>query len=168
LTDYTPISQALAASNATPHSVYDALRALTQQVMGAKLFTVMRYNPETGEASRVYTNMPEAYPVSGTKPMNPTHWSKIVIEEHRNFVANDYEGIKAVFNDHELIRSLGCESVINIPIVIGGRVRGTINCLDEAGFYTQERIAAAEALKLPGALCLLFQQHFDSREAELG
>ena len=109
-------------------------------------------------AGRVYSNMPEAYPVSGTKPANETDWSREVIKEKRTFVANDIEGIAAVFDDHELIKSLGCESVLNVPIVIGGQVLGTINCLHEAGFYTKEKVDAAEALKLPGAVCLLLNE----------
>lgn len=47
---------------------------------------------------------------------------------------------------------------MNVPIIVAGEVIGTINCLHEAGFYTPEKIQAAEALKLPGALCLLLQQ----------
>ena len=31
-------------------------------------------------------------------------------------------------------------------------------CLHDAGFYTEERVEAAEALKLPGALCLLLNE----------
>ena len=95
---------------------------------------------------------------SGTKPANITDCSRQVIERKQIFVANDIEGIRAVFDDHELIKSLGCESVINVPIVVGGEVLGTINCLHEAGFYTNDKVAAAEALKLPGAVCLLLSQ----------
>ena len=96
--------------------------------------------------------------MSGTKPANPTDWSRQVIDDKQIFVANDIDGIAAVFSDHELIRSLGCESVINVPIVVAGEVLGTINCLHEAGFYTSEKVEAAEALKLPGAVCLLLSE----------
>ena len=65
------------------------------------------------------------------------------------------EEIAEVFGDHALIDALGCQSVINVPIVVGGTVIGTINCLHEKGYYTPERVAAAEALKLPGAVCML-------------
>ena len=44
-------------------------------------------------------------------------WSEEVIERRSTFVANDIEAIAEVFDDHELIRSLGCEIVINIPVV---------------------------------------------------
>lgn len=143
----------------TPEDAYRALEELSCALIGAKLFTVMLRNEEMGWSKRAYSSMPDAYPVSGTKPLNRTRWSRIVIDEKQTFVANDIESIATVFPDAELIKSLGCESVINVPIIIGGKVLGTINCLHESGFYTDEKVMVAEALKLPGAVCLLLNQH---------
>ena len=98
----------------------------------------MTFDPRTRLAQRIYSNMPDAYPVSGTKPANPTEWSRLVLEEKKTFVANDIDGIARVFDDHELIRSLGCESVMNVPIIVAGEVIGTINCLHEAVLYPGE------------------------------
>jgi GAF domain-containing protein len=153
--DYSSFTKAVADNADQPQAAFAALWQLTRDVVGVKLFTVMTHDGRKGVASRIFSNMPEAYPVSGTKPANPTDWSRQVIEKKQIFVANDIEGIRAVFDDHELIKSLGCESVINVPIVVGGEVLGTINCLHEAGFYTNDKVEAAEALKLPGAVCLL-------------
>mgnify|MGYP001281104799 CR=1 FL=1 len=156
--DYAAFTKAVAEAENLPDQAFDALCELTRDVIGVKLFTVMTHDSKTGEASRVYSNMPEAYPVSGKKPANETDWSRQVIGEKRTFVANDIEEIAAVFYDHELIQSLGCESCMNVPIVVGGNVLGTINCLHDAGYYTPERVQAAEALKLPGAVCLLLNE----------
>lgn len=156
--DYAPFTKALASAGAQPARVFDALCALTREHVGVKLFTIMTYDNKRGFAQRVYSNMPHAYPVSGTKPANRTHWSGEVIEKRRTFVANDIDAIAQVFDDHALIRSLGCESVINVPVEVGGELIGTVNCLHEAGFYTPDRIAAAEALKLPAAACLLLNE----------
>jgi GAF domain-containing protein len=153
--DYSSFTKAVAESSDQPQAAFAALWQLTRETVGVKLFTVMAHDGRKGVASRIFSNMPDAYPVSGTKPANVTDWSRQVIEKKQIFVANDIEGIRAVFDDHELIKSLGCESVINVPIVVGGEVLGTINCLHEAGFYTNDKVEAAEALKLPGAVCLL-------------
>ena len=153
--DYSAFTKAVAEHAAQPQTAFAALCELTRALVGVKLFTVMTHDGRKGVASRIYSNMPEAYPVSGTKPANQTDWSRQVIDNKQIFVANDIDGIAAVFSDHELIKSLGCESVINVPIVVGGEVLGTINCLHEAGFYTRDKVEAAEALKLPGAVCLL-------------
>lgn len=162
--DYSAFLEAASRAEGQPRAAFDALCALTRDVVGVKLFTIMTRDA-AGGASRIYSNMPDAYPVSGTKPANETDWSRQVIGEKRTFVANDIDGIRAVFDDYELIRSLGCESVINVPIVIGGEVAGTINCLDEAGHYTPERVAAAEALKLPGLVCLLLNERIHANGA---
>ncbi|RST85292.1 GAF domain-containing protein [Aquibium carbonis] len=158
--DYTPFLVA-AGRAGQPQAAFDALCALAQEVVGAKLFTVMTSDRVQRVNARVYSNMPDAYPVSGTKPANETDWSRQVIEEKKTFVANDIEGIADVFGDWELIQSLGCESVMNVPILIDGEVAGTINCLDVAGHYTADRVAAAEALKLPGLVCLLLNQRMN-------
>ena len=73
-------------------------------------------------------------------------------------ISNTIEEIADVFPDHALIKSLGCESCLNLPIVIDGRLRGTLNCLDVAGHYTPERVAAAESLKTAGALAFLLAE----------
>jgi GAF domain-containing protein len=156
--DYKEFVNAVAERRDQPAAAFDALRALTETTVGVKLFTVMIYDGKRGLAQRIYSNMPDAYPVSGTKPANLTDWSKQVIEAKRTFVANDINGIARVFDDHEFIRSLGCESVMNVPIVVAGEVMGTINCLHDAGFYTREKVETAETLKLPAALCLLLNQ----------
>jgi hypothetical protein len=163
--DYADFVKAVAQSANQPTAVFDALWHMTEETVGVKLFTLMSFDARTGVAARFYSNMPDAYPVSGTKPVNTTDWSRQVLQEKQTFVANDIEGISQVFYDHELIKSLGCESVINVPIVIAGNVAGTINCLHEAGFYTQDKLKAAEWLKLPAAVCLFLHERHQSQGA---
>jgi GAF domain-containing protein len=156
--DYARFTEALAQGANQPETAFTELCRLTGELIGMKLFTLMTFDAGTGIACRIYSNMPEAYPVTGTKMLERTEWSRHVLEEQRIFVANTIEGIARVFSDHALIRSLGCESVINVPAIAGGEVLGTINCLHEAGFYTEARVAAAEALKLPAAASFLLHE----------
>lgn len=149
--------------NGQPDKAFAALEQLTREIVGVKLFTIMTSDTSEKVSERIYSNMPDVYPVSGTKPYNETHWSEITLKQKKTFVANTISDIADVFDDHELIKSLGCQSVINVPIVVDGSVIGTINCLHEEGFYTEERVKAADALKLPGALCMLL--HDKLREA---
>lgn len=149
-----PFSNALALPN-QPAATFEALERLVDSVIGVRLFTLMEIDPARGVARRNYSNMPEAYPVSGEKPLEPGAWSEQVEQRHETFVANSIEEIAAVFGDHELIQSLGCESCLNLPIVVGGKAIGTLNCLHVAGHYTPERISAAEELKHAGATAFL-------------
>lgn len=138
-----------------PRAAYEALARLVDETVGARLFTTMEIDRGRGVARRSFSNMPDAYPVSGEKPLQSGRWTDVVEGRHETFVANTIEEIADVFPDHELIRSLGCESCMNVPVVVGGAVIGTLNCLHEAGHYTPDRVAAAEALKLPGAAAFL-------------
>lgn len=150
----TDLAQALARSD-QPQAYLAALERLVDATIGVRLFTLMAIDRKGGVARRTHSNMPDAYPVSGEKPMQDNMWMDTVQRRGETFVANNIEDIAVVFPDHELIRSLGCESCLNLPVSIGGEVVGTLNCLHEAGHYTEARVAAAETLKLAGAVAFL-------------
>lgn len=158
MTSMTSMTQALAEPN-QPAAAFAALDALVQHTIGARLFTLMEIDHKRGVARRNYSNMPEAYPTSGEKPIEPNAWTAQVQDRHESFVANSIDEIAAVFPDYELIQSLGCESCLNLPVVVGGHVLGTLNCLDVAGHFTPQRLAAAETLKDAGALAFLLLAH---------
>ncbi len=149
------LSEALAQPEGQPELTFKALENEVNQVIGIKLFTLMEIDYQKGVAWRNYSNMPESYPVSGEKPLQDNAWSETVEKRHQMFVANSIDEIAQVFGDYELIQSLGCESCLNIPIVIMGKLRGTLNCLHVAGHYTPARVSAAETLKQSGALAFL-------------
>ena len=132
---------------------FAALQALTEQTVGVKLFTFMNVDMQAEVARRAYTSDPANYPTSGTKPIRYDSWFDIVHKERRYFVANTIADIAKVFPDYELIDSLGCQSVVNMPVVLGGELVGTVNMLDVEGYYTPERVAVIrEVLAVPAKL----------------
>ena len=138
--DPVPHLAAVAAAMARsdqPAATYAALETALHAVLGHKLFTILRYHADTGESERVWTSRPSAYPVAGRKALNPTFWSRQVLEERRPYLGRTAADIRAVFFDHELIASLGCASVLNLPVVWDDRVLGTINLLHEAEWYDE-------------------------------
>jgi hypothetical protein len=140
---------------AGPDAPWRALQVFTDAVVGAKLFTVMTLDMKAGVAGRVYTSHPVEYPVSGTKPIHYDDWFELIHKQRRPFIANTIEDIAKVFPDHETIRSLGCGSVINLPLEIAGEVVGTINLLDAEHYYTPLRIEQAALLSLPAKTAYL-------------
>lgn len=138
-----------------PDAGWRALQQLAQRIVGAKLFTIMTTDLDAGVASRLYTNMPDAYPVSGTKPISVTPWSEQVVLGRRMFVMNTIEEISQHFFDHELIASLGCGSCVNLPVVVKGRMLGTVNMLDAEHHFTPERVALVEHLRVPAMAAFL-------------
>lgn len=152
-------SRALAEPLNQPETAFKALCKLCDEALGARLFTITDHDPDHDQVRRLYSNMPDAYPVSGTKPANKgSRWYTHCIARQQIFVVNSYAAMLDDFPDHQLIRSLGCEAVMNIPIVVAGRVLGTLNCLDAAGTYSAAKVDAAEGLRLPGAACLLLHR----------
>lgn len=136
-----------------PDAAFGALQALVQATIGAKLFTYMTVDMQAEVARRAYTSDAANYPTSGTKPIRYDSWFDIVHKERQYFVANTIAGIAKVFPDYELIDSLGCQSVVNMPVVIGGELVGTVNMLDVDGYYTTKRVAAIrELIAVPAKL----------------
>lgn len=154
-----------AVSNArSSESAWKALDEFAASLVGHRLFTVSVTDVPAALVRRVYSNWPDAYPTSGTKPLrgNTGDWFNRVFERRLTFSANTIEDIARVFPDHELIGSLGLGAVINLPIVLGGDLVATVNLLDAAGRYTTDRVALAEAgLAVPARLCAALSLRFD-------
>ncbi|WP_341850278.1 GAF domain-containing protein [Neorhizobium sp. CSC1952] len=131
----------LLAEPGQPNFFYDALDAALARRVGHKLLTLLYKDGD--EVARVYSNMPDVYPVFGRKPMGMTPWGDLVLRRQQPFLGRDREAIKWAFFDHELIESLGLGSAINIPVVYDGETIGTINLLDEEFFYTEEHVGIA-------------------------
>ena len=129
-----------------------------------RLFTIMTVDMEQMLARRAYTSDPENYPCSGTKPVEMNSWFEVVHTRREMFVANTLAEIAQVFPDHALIGSLGCGSVVNLPIVLGGQLAATMNILDREHHYTPDRVTRpASHLSLPAKAALLAFERLSRR-----
>ena len=135
------------AENGSADDMFEQLDGLVQARAGAIIFTCSTFDPATLRASRVYTNRPNQYPLSGLKDIAPGRWTEKVLDRGETFVANTIEEIAEVFPDHELIASLGCGSVVNVPVKLAGVILGTINLLDKPGHYAAQRVDRVLELK---------------------
>lgn len=137
-------------------AVWGALHQVARAIVPCRLFTVMTVDHVNQLARRAYTSDAKNYPVSGTKPIHRDRWFAIVHDERRVFVANTIADIATVFPDYELIRSLGCGAVINLPVSLGGELAATVNLLDAEQSYSPERVALVESrLRLPATLAVM-------------
>lgn len=130
-----PVAQA-AAEAGQPDTTLAALDKGLAECVGHKLFTVLVLNFEKGENQRYYSNQPQAYPTGASKPIERSSaFFKRLVEEGRPAISYGYDDIRHYFFDHELIRSLGCESCVNLPIRWNGKTIGTLNLLHQADWY---------------------------------
>ncbi|HEX3175885.1 MAG TPA: GAF domain-containing protein [Methylomirabilota bacterium] len=136
------VARALAA-HGQPAPAFAALDRALAAALGHKLFTILRWHPDRAESERLYTSQPAAYPVGGRKPLNATAWSRQVLDERRPYIGRTADDIRAHFFDHALIASLGCDSILNIPVVWNDRVLGTLNLLHEAHWYDDADVPLA-------------------------
>ena len=120
--------------------------AVFGEVIGHRMFTVLRYLEDRGEVARLYSSEPEAYPVGGTKPMGPTPWGELVLKQGKPFVGPDANAIRWAYPDHEKIIGMGLESALNLPMRLAGRTLGTINLTHQSGYYHDGHLQAGSML----------------------
>ena len=150
MSDYSELVDSLSKENTHTQDVFSKFYESANKIVGIKLFTLTTF-----DIQRVYSNMPIEYPISGIKPIEKSIWTEIVLDSHKSFVANNIDDIAKVFSDFKLIQSLGCESVCNMPIIVDGKLLGTVNCCDEINYFSAKKIKELEKIKLPAIACFL-------------
>lgn len=144
-----------------PVEVGAALHRLAEAVIGVRLFTLTAINMAAGHVRRVYSSHPDVYPLLGTKPLVIDDWFERMRTQRVIDVINTAAGMEGNFGDLQLIRSLGCNASISVPVMAGNDLLGTINALDAEGRYGPDQVAAAQALIVPAvATFLILRNHF--------
>jgi GAF domain-containing protein len=136
----------LAAAAHEASALYAAVDRLVQDVIGHKLFTMMRVHEAESEVERIYSSNPAAYPVGGRKQKRGTPWSRVVLDRGEVFVARNPDEVREAFSDHELIASLGIGSIMNVPLAWNGRRLGTMNISHDADWFTEQDAAAGRLI----------------------
>lgn len=134
-----------------PAATFQAIDAALAETPGHLLFTILVHHPGLKQSERFYTNMPQAYPIGGRKPVTDSAWMAQVIVNGQPYIGRTREDIQSAFYDHELIVSLGCESVLNMPVRWAGHTLGTLNLLHRAGHYDETHL---KHVRLLGHLAL--------------
>ena len=115
--------------------------------LGVRLFTVLAWVPERRALRRVHSSHPAEYPVGGEKTVEvAAGWLDRCVTAQEPYFGPDRAAVREIFADHELIESLGCGAIINVPVVSGGRTLGVLNILDAEGAYDDSSVRAAESL----------------------
>ncbi len=145
------------ADTQQPHATFDAIEAALAATIGHRLFTILVHHRAARESERIYTNMREAYPVGGRKPVTDSAWMQQVMQRGLPYIGRNADDLRDVFYDHALIDSLGCRSVLNIPLRWQGETLGTLNLLHEENWYGTQHIEPARVfaqLAVPAVMAL--------------
>ena len=100
-------------------------------MIGHKLFTILKFDKNSFTLERIFTNKPFDYPLFGVKNLQKSFWQKSVFEEGNIFIGYNSKDIKNSFPDYDIILKLGCESVMNIPIVQNEIIKVSVNILQK-------------------------------------
>ena len=119
---------------------YKKLDVAIKKSVGHKLFTLMVVDKSGKYVERVYSNNKKIYPLLGTKPIPKNAWTKRVIINKKEFLGSNFNQIKKLFFDYKTIKSLGCGSIINLPIISNKKVLGTLNILHKENYYNKKSI----------------------------
>ena len=124
--------------NCNPQYFYKKLDFAIKKIVGHKLFTLTVNDKKVKYVERVYSNNKKVYPLLGTKPIPKNNWTKTVYYQKKEFLGKNFNDIKKLFFDYEIIQSLGCGSIINVPIVINKKILGTLNILHKENYYDKK------------------------------
>lgn len=130
---------------------------IAMALLNRQLLTINIFHPQDMELERLYSSNPEAYPSGGRKQKRGTAWGQHVLIEQKIFVGEGSQAIQQSFDDHETIKRLGLQSIINIPISSDARCLGTLNILMTLPRVKPDHIETAQylgALLRPGFIAL--------------
>ena len=126
-----------------PAAVLEAVGKALAQTVGYRLYTVTQMLKGGREVERIHSTNQAVYPVGGRKPVLPNAYSERVRQQMQPFLGRTAADFAPYFPDHETIAGLGLGSVINLPVVYGGTVLGTVNILDREHAYDTHHIEPA-------------------------
>ena len=126
-----------------PGATFRAIDAGLAATLGHKLFTILIHDRVMQQNRRCYSNQPDAYPVGGAKPTGDFPLRQKLLEEGEHYIGRTADDIRWAFFDHDLIFSLGCESVLAMPVRWRGQTVGSLNLLDEAFWYSEADVGLA-------------------------
>lgn len=143
-----PELQALAEAVASPEpcALLACLDCVLGRHVGHKLFTALQYRHAEGLAVRLYSSRPDIYPASGSKQIGGAPALTRMFETGRAQLAPDAAAVRADFLDASSIFALGCESVLNVPVMHRGQLLGQINLLHDAHHFQAHHVGIASAL----------------------
>ena len=126
--------------------IFNSLDNILNDFIGHKLFTILKFDKINSNLERVYTSKPREYPLQGKKDVIRNFWQVQVLEKGIAYIGYNSQDVKNSFSDFDLIKKLGCSSVLIIPVKSGGNIKGSVNLLHEESWYSNNHVEIAQSL----------------------
>ncbi|MGT2509581.1 GAF domain-containing protein [Cupriavidus basilensis] len=112
----------------------------------------------SGDVRRIFSTVPEAYPVGGWKHLSGSDWSRHVLDRGETLVATGDVALARYFPDHALLRSLGARTLVNVPVVVCSKTVGAFAFLSSAEVFPEQSINLTRTLAAIAAPLFLLEQ----------
>ena len=138
--------QKFKALNKDSSLIFNLLNKILNDFIGHKLFTILKLDKMNYKLERIYTSNPRKYPLQGKKDVIRNFWQVQVLEKGIAYIGYNFQDIKTSFSDFDLIKKLGCSSVLIIPVKSGDNIKGSVNLLNEESWYSNNHVKIAQSL----------------------
>ncbi len=138
--------QNLKSQNKESGLIFNSLDNILNDFIGHKLFTILKFDKINSKLERIYTSNPREYPLQGKKDVIRNFWQVQVLEMGVEFIGYNSQDIKNSFSDFDLIKKLGCRSVMIIPVKSGDNIMGSVNLLHEESWYSDNDVKIVQNL----------------------
>ena len=126
--------------------IFNSLDNILNDFIGHKLFTILKFDKINSKLERIYTSNPREYSLQGKKDVIRNFWQVQVLEIGVVNIGYNSQDIKNSFSDFDLIKKLGCSSVLIIPVKSRGNIKGSVNLLHEESWYSNNHVKIAQSL----------------------
>ena len=139
---------------ATCDDALEAIHIALSTLLGHNLLTVNLDAtqpddpPDEVQLQRLWTSDPRAYPVRGRKRKTLTPWTRQLLQRAEVFIGEGDAALAEVFEEQKSIAELGLHSVVNVPLLQGGRCVATFNVLGSRPGWQAHEVAAIRLLAL--------------------
>lgn len=104
------------------------------------LFTILRVDWAERTLRRVYSSNTEINPLGVRKPFEKLNWAPLVIDGGRQFIGRNRDSLREGFFDHELLLSIGGQSILITPVLLRRRVVALVNTVHSAENHYREEM----------------------------
>ena len=126
-----------------PGATFRAVEAALADIVGFRVFTVLVHHPALRQHRRVHSSEPKVYPVGDSIPTDAFPLWQRLLAAGEPYIGRTAEDIQWAILGHALVMSLGCESVLSMPVRWAGQTLGSFNLLNAAHWYSDADIPVA-------------------------
>lgn len=150
-----PANPEEAALRAGPEALFVLLAERLGRRVGYQLLTLLTADEDGSRLIRPYSSRPDQFPCGAADPVEDTRWFRRLFVEQKPVIANDTASIREWLPAFANAEALGYGSLLNLPIIVAGKVVGLINIMGASNHFDDWRVEAVRDETPLAALALL-------------